>query len=267
VPSRSSSARWHHPCLYERSVAFVLDARQPVPAQARRGKGMLQTVLARVESVLVTLEKMRPEVAAHSSRVAAYSVRLASQYGFDAGTIETIRMGALLHDVGKLLVPSRVLDKPGRPNAREWRDLKIHTELGMEIAHRCGFDVDVCSIVLSHHERYDGSGYPDGVGKDHIHFTVRIVSVMDTFDALTSSRDYRERLTVDAARTLIARGAGSQFCPWVVSGLLAMPPQMLNLGPAGTRMAPQQAEGQVFMPPEQMAQPWPAQPAAALCAC
>lgn len=228
---------------------------------------MLQTELGRVESVLVTLEKKRPEVAAHCRRVAAYSVRMASQYGFDAGTIETIRTGALLHDVGKLLVPSRILNKPGRPNAREWRELKIHPELGTEIAHRCGFDDDVCSIVLSHHERYDGAGYPDGVGKEHLHFTVRIVSVMDTFDALTSSRDYRERLTIDAARTLIARGVGSQFCPWVVSGLLAMPPQMFNMGPAETRTAPQQAEGQVFMPPEQIAQSWHAQPPSALCAC
>ena len=228
---------------------------------------MLQTELGRVESVLVTLESKRPDVAAHCRRVAAYSVRLASQYGFDAGTIETIRMGALLHDVGKLLVPSRILDKPCRPNAREWRELKIHPELGMEIAHRCGFDDEVCSIVLSHHERYDGSGYPDGVGKEHIHFTVRIVSVMDSFDALTSSRDYRERLTIDAARTLIAREAGSRFCPWVVSGLLGLPPQMLNLGSTETRVAPQQAEGQVFMPPEQIAQPWHAMAASALCAC
>ncbi len=228
---------------------------------------MLQTELGRVETVLMTLEKLRPEVAAHSRRVAAHSVRLASQYGFDARTIETIRTGALLHDAGKLLVPLRILNKPGRPNARQWRTLKIHPELGMEIAHRCGFDDEVCNIVLSHHEHYDGSGYPDGVGKEQIHFTVRIVSVMDTFDALTSSRDYRERLTVDAARTMIARGAGSLFCPWVVSGLLAMPPQMFNLGPGETQVTPQQAEGQVFMPPEQMAQPWYAQPPSALCAC
>jgi len=228
---------------------------------------MLQTELGRVESVLVTLGNRLPEVAAHCRRVSAYSVRLASQYGFDAGTIETIRMGALLHDVGKMLVPSRILDKPCRPNAREWHELKAHPELGMEIAHRCGFDDDVCRIVLSHHERYDGSGYPDGAAKEHIHFTVRIVSVMDSFDALTSSRDYRERLTIDAARTLIAREAGSRYCPWVVSGLLGLPSQMLNLGPVETRMASQQAEGQVFMPLGQIAQPWHAMAASALCAC
>ena len=228
---------------------------------------MLQTELGHVESVLATLERTRPEVSAHCRRVAAYSVRLASQYGFDAATIETIRMGALLHDVGKLLVPSRILKKAGRPNAREWKELKIHPELGMEIAHRCGFDDDVCRIVLSHHERYDGGGYPDGVGKDGIHFTVRIVSAMDAFDALTSSRDYRDPLSIESARTMLARNAGGQFCPWVVSGFLALPMQMLNLGPSEGRLVSQQAEGEIFMPPEQLAQRWHAMPAAAICAC
>ena len=235
--------------------------------EAGAGNKMAQTELGQVESLLATLERTRPDVAAHSRRVATYSVRLASQYGFDAATIETIRMGALLHDVGKLLVPSRILKKASRPNAREWKELKIHPELGMEIAHRCGFDDDVCRIVLSHHERYDGGGYPDGVGKDSIHFTVRIISVVDTFDALISSRDYRDALPIDAARTVIARNAGGRFCPWVVSGLLAMPAQMLNLGPADGPSTPQRAEGQVFVHPGQLAMPWHAMPTASLCSC
>jgi putative nucleotidyltransferase with HDIG domain len=222
---------------------------------------MLHGELGRVESVLLALEKKRPEVAAHSRRVSAYAVRLASQYGFDTSTIETIRMGALLHDVGKLLVSSRILNKPGRPNAREWQELKIHPELGVEIAHRCGFDDDVCKIVLSHHERYDGSGYPDGAGKDDLHVTVRIVSLMDTFDALTSTRDYRERLTFEAARGMVARGAGAQFCPWVVSAFLAMPKEMFNLGPIEQAERPPHAEGQVFLLPQQMGQAWQAAPA------
>jgi putative nucleotidyltransferase with HDIG domain len=228
---------------------------------------MLQSELGSVESVLATLGQKRPDVAAHCRRVAAYSVRLASQY--DASTIETVRMGALLHDIGKLLVPSRILARPGRPNGREWRELKIHPELGMELAHRCGFDDEVCRIVLSHHERYDGGGYPDGVGKEHVHFTVRIVTVMDALDALTCARDTRRRLSIDTARMVIARKAGRQFCPWVVSGLLALPSQMLNLGPEeGTRTAPQQAEGQVFMPPGQIApRPWQAASASSLCCC
>lgn len=209
---------------------------------------MFQTDLGRADAVLAALEMKRPAVAAHSRRVSAYSVRLAAQFGLADEVIETIRLGALLHDVGKMLTPSRILDKPGRPNAREWQELKIHPELGAEICHRSGFDDEVCAIVLHHHERGDGSGYPDKLAHPSIPYTVRIVAVMDTFDALTSSRDYRDRLSVPAARTLIARAAGSKYCPWVVSGLLALPVEMLQPWPGGAPDIVRHAEGPAVLP-------------------
>ena len=91
------------------------------------------------------------------------------------------------------------------------------------MAERLGFDSDVLDIILYHHERNDSSGYPDGLDGDAIPWTVRIVSVMDAFDALTSPRTYREALSIDAARTLLAREAADRYCPWVVSGLLSIP--------------------------------------------
>jgi putative nucleotidyltransferase with HDIG domain len=209
---------------------------------------MFQTDLGRAETVLAALEKKRPEVAAHSRRVSAYSVRLAVQFGLAEDVIETVRLGALLHDVGKMLTPSRILDKPGRPNAREWQELKIHPELGQEICHRSGFDDEVCAIVLHHHERCDGSGYPDRLKHPAIPYTVRLVAVMDTFDALTSSRDYRQRLSVAAARTLIARSAGPKYCPWVVSGLLALPAEMLQPARGDVREAGRHPEGLASLP-------------------
>ena len=213
---------------------------------------MLQTELGRADSVLATLEKRRPEVVAHCRRVSAYAVRLAIQYGFAREVVETVRLGALLHDVGKMVTPSRALQKPIRPNAREWHELKVHPELGMEICHRSGFDDDVCSIALYHHERHDGQGYPDGIGHPAIPHTVRIVSVMDAFDELTSPRDERERLTVEAARALIARGAGTKFCPWVVSGFLALPPDMLVLRPGDMADAGRHPEGPVLISIDKM---------------
>ena len=208
---------------------------------------MCQSDLGRADAVLVALDRKRPEVAAHSRRVSAYSVRLAEQFGLPDDVIETIRLGALLHDVGKMLTPSRILEKPGRPNAREWQELKAHPELGREICHRSGFDADVCAIVLHHHERCDGSGYPDRLAHPAIPYPVRIVAVMDTFDALTSSRDYRERLSIDAARTLIARSAGSKYCPWVVSGLLALPAELLQPAPADAPAAAHHLEGPALL--------------------
>jgi putative nucleotidyltransferase with HDIG domain len=209
---------------------------------------MLQTDLGRAESVLAALDRKRPEVAAHSRRVSAYSVRLAVQFGLADEVIETIRLGALLHDVGKLLTPSRILEKPGRPNAREWQELKNHPELGQEICHRSGFDDDVCAIVLYHHERCDGSGYPDRLMQRAIPFTARLVAVMDTFDALTSSRDYRDQLSVGAARALIARSAGSKYCPWVVSGLLALPEEMLRPEAGALSLLGRHPEGLAALP-------------------
>ena len=212
------------------------------------GSRMFQTDLGRTDAVLAALEKKRPDVAAHSRRVSAFSAKLAIQFGLADEVVQTIRIGALLHDVGKMLTPSRILDKPGRPNAREWQELKLHPELGAEICHRSGFDDEVVAIVLHHHERGDGSGYPDGLAHPAIPYTVRIVAVMDTFDALTSSRDYRERLSVPAARTLIARSAGAKYCPWVVSGLLALPVEMLQPGPGDAPGALRHPEGLAMLP-------------------
>jgi putative nucleotidyltransferase with HDIG domain len=217
---------------------------------------MLQTDLGQIDSVMLALEQKRPEVAAHCRRVSDYAVRLATQLGLGPKDIETVRLGGLLHDVGKMLVPSRILNKPRRPTEREWQELKIHPELGVEIAHRSGFDDEVCGIVLYHHERWDGRGYPDRLSERAIHYLARIVIVMDTYDALTSSRDYRERLTPEAARTMISRGAGTKYCPWVASAFLAMPVESL-LPPLEQLHAAHRPGGPAILAPEDLNALWP----------
>ena len=210
---------------------------------------MPHTYLGSTDAVLAAMDRTRPSVAAHCRRVSTLSVRLALQYGLDRDTIETIRQGALLHDAGKLLVSRRILDKPGRPSAREWQELRIHPQLGVDLVHRAGFDEDVCAIVLYHHERFDGEGYPDGLSGRAIPYTARIVSVMDAFDALTSARDYRTRLDVDAARQMIAREAGTKFCPWVASGLLALPRVLLEVPDLGAPREEWREEAGPWMSP------------------
>jgi putative nucleotidyltransferase with HDIG domain len=182
-----------------------------------------------VNTILDAVAARRPMVASHCRRVAAYGVYLATQYGLPDEMIETIRVGSLLHDIGKMLIPARILLKPGRLTEQEWQALQGHPEHGFDMAERLGFDAPILDIILYHHERNDRSGYPDGLDRNAIPWTVRIVSVMDAFDALTSPRTYREALSVDAARTLLAREAADRYCPSVVSGLICMPKSMLEV--------------------------------------
>lgn len=181
-----------------------------------------------VNSIIDALEAQRPGVASHCRRVAAYSVLMALHYGLPEEMVETIRVGAMLHDIGKLAVPAHILSKAGRLTEQEWHTLQAHPEHGYEMAERMGFDHAILDIILFHHERNDASGYPDGLDADTIPWTVRIVSVTDAYDALTSPRAYRAALSSDAARSLLAREAADRYCPWVVSGLLSIPKSMLD---------------------------------------
>lgn len=210
---------------------------------------MAMPIVGELNQIMSAMEARCPTVAAHCARVSLYSVRLATHYGLSSETVEAIRIGGLLHDLGKLEVPSRVLNKPGRLTEREWAKLRYHPEAGLALVDRLGFDASVGEIVLYHHERMDGSGYPDSLAGADIPWAVRIVSVMDAFDALTSPRTYREALSIEAARALLAREAGSRYCPWVVAGLLSLPRPLLRAaanhptavcypdGPASLRLA------------------------------
>jgi len=186
------------------------------------------SIVGGLEDIMSAMEARYPAVAGHCRRVSLYSVRLATQYGLAAEMVEAIRVGGLLHDLGKLEVPVRLLEKPGRLTEREWARLRRHPEAGLALVDRLGFGAQVGEIVLYHHERFDGSGYPDNLAGEGIPWPVRIVSVMDAYDALTSPRAYRAALSREAARSLLAREAGSRYCPWVVSGLLSLPRPLLQ---------------------------------------
>ncbi len=213
-----------------------------------------------VETVLGALELRRPFVVAHARRVSTYAVRLASQYGLAPQVLEDIRIGALLHDVGKLLIPLRILTKPARLNEREWAVLRTHPDKALSILSHIGLDAGIRDIIQHHHERYDGRGYPDGLAASEIAWPVRIVSVMDSFDALTSPREYREALSAASARALIAREAGSRFCPWIVSGLLSLPLSLIE--PATVTGCPGSffADGRPESASAEATRVWPAVP-------
>jgi putative two-component system response regulator len=158
----------------------------------------------------------------HIERMGELSSLLARRLGFDSDYVQMIGLAAPMHDVGKVAVPDAVLLKPGPLDAAERTDMERHTVIGHDVL--AGSDTEVlqlaASIALSHHERFDGDGYPEGTGGREIPVEGRIAAVADVFDALTSDRVYRSALPVDEALEIIRDGSGSQFDPMVVERLM-----------------------------------------------
>ncbi|MCC6772411.1 MAG: diguanylate cyclase, partial [Gemmatimonadaceae bacterium] len=149
----------------------------------------------------------------HCERVADVACQIAAAAGLDESELLWFRIGALLHDVGKLIVPSEVLNKPGRLTKEEWELMKRHPIAGVELLSDVEFPWDILPIVRSHHECWDGSGYPDGLVADEIPLVARIVCLADVYDALTTERSYKRAIPHDEALNVMRRDAGRQFDP------------------------------------------------------
>jgi hypothetical protein len=157
----------------------------------------------------------------HSERVRAYSRMIGSELRLSAEELELLNWAALLHDVGKLSVPTEILTKPGRPTDEEWAVLRRHPEFGDELVKPlCDWLGQWSKAVAQHHERWDGNGYPLGLEGDQIALAARVVAVADVFDVITSARSYKAAFASTAARDEIAKSAGTHFDPRVVRAFL-----------------------------------------------
>ena len=155
----------------------------------------------------------------HCQRVAFFACVLADSMGMDAQSLFWFRLGALLHDIGKIIVPTEVLNKAGDLTEEEWAIMKRHPEAGLDLVADIDFPGDVRAIIRNHHERWDGSGYPDGLKGEQIPFAARILCVADVYDALTTARSYRDSLThVRAAEVM--RASRGQFDPGLLESFL-----------------------------------------------
>lgn len=152
-----------------------------------------------------------PWTAGHSERVTSYAVAIGGRLGLPQCQMDTLRRGGLLHDIGKIGVPPAVLDKAGPLTAAERELIERHPVLGAEILDPIGTFEDAIPIVRSHHERLDGSGYPDGLAGEEIPYLARVLAVADVFDALTSHRPYRSALTIESAVAIIRHDIGTHF--------------------------------------------------------
>jgi HD-GYP domain-containing protein (c-di-GMP phosphodiesterase class II) len=160
----------------------------------------------------------------HTERVGDLAARLARALGHDDRAVWLLRQAAPLHDVGKIAIPDTILLKPGRLTSEEFEVVKTHAVLGARVL--AGGDSDLLRkaerVARSHHERWDGTGYPDGLGGEEIPVEGRVVHVADVFDVLVHERPYKESWTVEAAADEIRRGAGAQFDPDVVRAFEAL---------------------------------------------
>jgi putative nucleotidyltransferase with HDIG domain len=170
----------------------------------------------------------------HTERVAEISVALARRLGFDGADVDAIEIGALLHDIGKIGIPERILHKPGPLDDEEWRVMKEHPVISEYILSGIDMSPIVRQIARSTHERIDGAGYPDAVVGDEIPLPARIVFVADAFDALTSDRPYRRGRGMLAALEEIKANSGTQFCELVVAALDQIAREEPDLLTAGT---------------------------------
>jgi putative nucleotidyltransferase with HDIG domain len=170
-----------------------------------------------VETLAMAIDAKDDVTHSHVRRVQAYAVGLARALGVaDEPSIKALEAAALLHDTGKLAVPEHILNKPGRLTAAEFEKMKLHVDVGADILSLVDFPYPVVPIVRCHHENWDGTGYPRGVKGEDIPLGARILSVVDCFDALTSDRPYRPRLTDAAALDIIRARTGTMYDPHVV---------------------------------------------------
>jgi putative nucleotidyltransferase with HDIG domain len=166
----------------------------------------------RVRALLVSLERKDRSTERHTRRVALLAVQVGEQLRLPPASLHHLAVGALLHDIGKLAVPDAVLGKPGALTDEEFAQIKRHPGAGLRLLGELGgFDDEVHRLVGQHHERLDGSGYPDGLRGPELGIGPRILAVCDVFDALTSDRVYRDAWSEDDALALLRREAGIQM--------------------------------------------------------
>jgi putative nucleotidyltransferase with HDIG domain len=180
------------------------------------------SISPRVKNLVVATEKKDTYTAGHTFRVTMYALQLAEELHLKPDKLRVIAQGTLLHDVGKIRIPDEILNKPGRLTLEERIEIETHPVKGYEMCRALGFMTEELSIIRSHHEKWDGSGYPDQLQGTKIPFLARIVAVADVYDALTSERSYRKAWKHEEAMTYLIEQKGTQFDPKCVDAWLKL---------------------------------------------
>ncbi|MGF2615182.1 HD-GYP domain-containing protein [Rossellomorea vietnamensis] len=183
-----------------------------------------------VKGIIATLELKDPYTKGHSERVAFYALSLAKKLNvYSKEQLDAFYYACLLHDIGKIHIPDRILMKPDKLTREEFEIIKTHPAVGAEAVEKVQELSDSLNVILSHHERWDGKGYPQGLQRTEIPLAARITAIADAFDAMTSTRSYREALSTETAYKRILEGQGTQFDPDLIHIFQEVFPEWVEL--------------------------------------
>ena len=194
--------------------------------------------LRTIEALALAIEAKDQTTGEHLQRVRVYAMELARELGLSEDETEALKAASVLHDIGKLAVPEHIISKPGKLTPEEFEKMKIHPIVGAEILEQVDFPYPVVPIVRAHHEKWDGSGYPNGLAGEAIPIGARILTAVDCLDALASDRQYRKALPLDEAMAIVESESGKSFDPRVVSILRRRYIELEKLASAQPLQAP-----------------------------
>jgi putative nucleotidyltransferase with HDIG domain len=195
---------------------YAMDLRETFKSERDRGQQLTRSYMATVRALSNAVEARDAYTGKHAERVTRFAIEIARELGLPAPDSPEVEFGFLLHDVGKLAIPDSILFKPGPLTTEERALMSRHTIVGAEIMRDIEFLAEASQVVRSHHERWDGDGYPDRLAGEQIPLNARVFAVADVFDALTTNRPYRVALSFEQARAMIDAESGRHFDPQVV---------------------------------------------------
>jgi putative two-component system response regulator len=212
-------------------LALYNQQRQLAKSVNEKTKELLEARLEIIRKLGIAAEYKDNETGNHVVRMSKFCYNIAEAYGFDEQKRDLFLHTSPMHDIGKIGIPDRILQKPGRLNPEEWEIMKQHCEIGAKIIGTPESDLMLTSriVALQHHEKWDGTGYPNGLRGEEIHIYARIVSIADVFDALVSERPYKQAWEVDEAVEYIRNEAGRQFDPEVVDAFIDAMPKIIEV--------------------------------------
>ena len=215
--------------MQQQLLVFAQDLQTIVASEKERReeaetafRELSNSYLTMVKTLAMVCEMKDNYTRHHLDRTYQYAIALTRRVAPDLAQDASVGYGYLLHDIGKVGIPDAILNKEGPLDESEWRIMRTHPVIGLQLVQPIRFLGDAVQIVKSHHERWDGKGYPEGKAGEDIYLPARIFAIIDTFDAMTSDRPYRKGLPVHAAMEEIDRCGGTQFDPELATAFIAL---------------------------------------------